>query len=170
MLIFPDAVTDITATLEGARVVSVEHQAINDWPSVTQLDSAMPGELWVSKDLAGFYQSSKDKCMSDDFTSVDALSDGSGRLRVYRALDVTWYAWLYKTLSKHKAAGRFDDKQWKNISSRFNLLWTVARRWYGAAEVAAIHAKPFHYLTMDYYAPEADKGTAARFNARNKIA
>ena len=145
--------------------------AATDQPGQPDLSAAQPGELWVSKDLAAV-RHPLDEWIHDrhgelrpllavDWTGVEATATGH-RLRCYRQLSRTWYAWLYwATCRARSQLEQQHPNIWQQMATRFNGLWSVARRWW-PADLAALHDGS--WLSAAYRPPQPDYLTARRWS------
>ena len=154
------AVNEVLNIFPGATVTAVERAQIKAWPTDHHLSICRQGELWVSKDLAAYYDQHDD--MADDFTSVDRTGDGE-KIRVYRRLNMAWYAWLYSNL---RDTANTNDTTWKQMAARFNLIWPIVKRWWSPEEINRIHKNPCDYMDARYQTPIPNQGVVDRHNAR----
>jgi len=174
MLTIPSTVAEIASAFDGAQITAIDKADLDGWPTGDEISIAQEGELWVSKDISAFYHKPEEKktnnstvyikAFGQDFTTVDANNEGVEKLRVYRVLDVNWYAWLYNALNKNR--DKLNDAQWARMSGRFNIIWQTVRRWWEAETINAIHKYPTDYIPAQYTPPQPEKGTAERFKAR----
>lgn len=143
----------IVAEAFNAQAVHASHAVLTGWPDAAVLAALSEGELWVAKDLTA------EACLrstwidghplyATDWTAVDA----QGRARAFRRLDRDWYVWLHHAVQR--ARPRLEQAQpetWRELAARFNALWSVACRWWGNAEVGALHRD---HLDARYDPPE----------------
>ena len=113
---------------------------------------ALEGELWVAKDLTIDVHGQPSwvdgrPILAQDFAEVDE----QGRRRMYRRLDKDWYVWLYQATTRAITLKAEQGELVAELKARFNALWLVAVRWWGAAEVARLQRE--HRLDARYQPP-----------------
>ena len=113
---------------------------------------ALEGELWVAKDLTIDVHGRPSwvdgrPVLAQDFAEVDE----QGRRRMYRRLDKDWYTWLYQATGRAITAYADQPEMVEALKAKFKELWSVAVRWWGAAEVARLQRE--HRLDARYQPP-----------------
>jgi hypothetical protein len=105
-------------------------------------------QAYVSSDLIMQVIPAQDAMIwAHDLRQVD-----EDRPRIYRRLDLAWYAWLHRRMTEARAMhaqGQIPEALWQISRTRFNAVWAVANRRWSSASIAQAIAK----LPATYVAP-----------------
>lgn len=141
-------VAEIVQRFDG-EIVAVEASK----PTGLAIDAA-EGELWVAKDLTVEPHPRADWIDGRPIYAQDWTSYDNGRSRAFRRLDRDWYVWLYHATQRARPLNESQPQVWQELARRFNSLWEVACRWWGAEQVAWIHRE--HHLDARYRPPSVN--------------
>lgn len=114
------------------------------------------GRLWVSTDLMHFIADYVERTLlARDVTQRDT----DGRIRVYRHMSPTWYAYLYRRMQRAAEArknGGLSETVWQSLRERFAAVHrlTLQQGWTPTELNEAVRSpEPRHYDPVPYRSP-----------------
>lgn len=105
-------------------------------------------QLYVSSDLIAMIIPARDA----QAWGRDMRQGDGDRMRVYRRLDLPYYAWLHRRMDEARrlhAQGQIPDATWQVARARFSTIWRFSTQRWSSADIAQAIA----HLPAAYVAP-----------------